>query len=61
MKLFMLLLHLQNPQGTTDTWVIDLDMSKRACFDMVLDYDIHTNPMVMFECVKQQPPHVTGE
>lgn len=53
-KLFMLIMHVQNPAGDATTYVIELDMSLRACHYMADDYGFRPNPLVSFHCEEQK-------
>lgn len=50
MTTFMLILSIVNPSGEWDTYVIDFNLSRGDCEDVLLDYDIHDNPLVQFTC-----------
>jgi hypothetical protein len=54
MAAYMLILTLMNPLGFNDTYMVDYNMSREDCEEMVADYDIHQNPMISFECKEQE-------
>ena len=50
MTTFLMLLSIVNASGQWDTYVIDYNMTYEDCQDLLLDYDIHDNPLAQFTC-----------